>query len=172
MSKSLQETARSVVDLHFRHGEIDDVLFLPLECYEDHRGWLIELFRNDELPSEVRPVMGYVSQTLPGVARGPHEHVEQTDYFGFFGPGDFKLYLWDSRDESATFGHRQVVTVGQSDMQAVIIPPGVVHAYKNISEGPGLVFNAPNCLYAGEGKRHPVDAIRHEDDPDSPYILD
>jgi dTDP-4-dehydrorhamnose 3,5-epimerase len=38
-----------------------------------------------------------------------------------------------------------------------------VHAYRNIGEVPGLVFNAPNRLYAGWKRTEPVDEIRHED---------
>ena len=153
-------------------SQIDGVVFKSLGANCDHRGWLVELFRNDELPEDVRPAMAYVSATLPGVARGPHEHVDQTDYFAFVGPGEFKLYLWDARHDSATFGVRTVVEVGESNPQAVIIPPGVVHAYQNVSSVPGWVFNAPNRLYAGEGKRSPVDEIRHEDRADSRYQLD
>jgi dTDP-4-dehydrorhamnose 3,5-epimerase len=48
----------------------------------------------------------------------------------------------------------------------------VVHAYKNVSQLPGWVFNAPNRLYAGPGRREPVDEIRHEDKMGSPYPLD
>ena len=81
----------------FRDGPIDGVTFRPLAPHKDHRGWLIELYREDELPAEQHPVMAYVSETLPGVARGPHEHVDQTDYFAFLGPGEFLLYLWDAR---------------------------------------------------------------------------
>ena len=62
-------------------------------------------------PFDVFPEMMYVSQTLPGVARGPHEHVEQTDIFIFMGPGTFKVYLWDSRENSETFGEKMVSLV-------------------------------------------------------------
>jgi dTDP-4-dehydrorhamnose 3,5-epimerase len=107
--------------------------------------------------------MTYVSQTLPGVTRGPHEHQDQTDGFAFIGPSDFRLFLWDIRPHSATRGQRTVVVVGASNPMAVWIPPGVVHAYRNIGDVPGLVFNGPNRLYAGWAKREPVDEIRHED---------
>jgi dTDP-4-dehydrorhamnose 3,5-epimerase len=53
----------------------------------------------------------------------------------------------------------------------VVVPAGVVHAYKNIGDVPGMVFNAPNRLFAGEGRKEPVDEIRHESDPDSPFVL-
>ena len=156
----------------FLDRPIEDVHLKPLQRFSDERGWLVELFRNDELAKLFHPQMAYVSQTLPGVARGPHEHVSQADLFGFFGPGDFKLYLWDTRIGSPSYWHRQVVVVGQSNMMSAIIPPGVVHAYKNISAQPGLVFNAPNRLYAGPGKTEPVDEIRHEADANTPFVLD
>lgn len=156
----------------FEPGEIEGVVFKPLKRYVDGRGWLVELFRQDELAQDDRPRMGYISETLPGVARGPHEHADQSDYFAFLGPGDFKLYLWDARRNSPTFGHRQAVVVGESNMQAVLIPPGVVHAYRNVGDRPGWVINCPNRLYAGEGRREPVDEIRHEDVAGSPFVLD
>jgi dTDP-4-dehydrorhamnose 3,5-epimerase len=156
----------------FHSGPIDGVTIRPLKRFDDARGWLIEFFREDELDPAIRPAMGYLSQTLPGVARGPHEHRHQTDYFAFVGPGDFKLYLWDARPDSPTAGHRQTLIAGQSNAQAVIVPPGVVHAYRNVSQVPGLVFNCPNRLYAGRGRQEPVDEIRHEDLAGSPFQLD
>lgn len=143
-----------------------------LKKYGDGRGWLVELYREDELTDALHPVMAYVSQTEPGVARGPHEHVDQTDYFAFIGPGDFELILWDARVGSPTHGLQTRMVCGQSNPCAVTIPPGVVHAYRNISDVPGWVFNAPNRLYAGKGKREPVDEIRHEQDLTSRYKLD
>ena len=157
---------------HFLDGPIEGVICRPLLAHTDQRGWLTELYRDDELSAEHRPAMAYVSETLPGVARGPHEHVDQTDYFAFIGPGEFVVYLWDARPDSPTRGHRMKTPVGQSNRQCVIVPPGVIHAYKNVGSTPGWVFNAPNRLYAGPGKRDPVDEIRHEDQVDSVYRLD
>lgn len=157
---------------HFTDAPIDGAVFRPILSHKDQRGWLAELFREDDLPAEQHPAMAYISETLVGVARGPHEHVDQTDYFAFLGPGEFCLYLWDTRPDSPTRGHRMKTVVGQSNPQCVIVPPGVVHAYKNIGTTSGWVFNAPNRLYAGPGKRDPVDEIRHEDQAESVYRLD
>ncbi len=163
-------TARQPDD--FFDGPINGVVFRPLSQHVDRRGWLTELFRDDELAPEHHPTMAYVSETLPGVARGPHEHVDQTDYFAFLGPGEFILYLWDARPNSPTHGHCMRVAVGESNKQCVVVPPGVVHAYKNVGPSSGWVFNAPNRLYAGPGKREPVDEIRHEDKAESAYRLE
>ncbi len=156
----------------FAEGLIDGAVGRPLQRFEDHRGWLIELYREDELPPANHPVMGYVSQTLAGVTRGPHEHRDQSDCLAFVGPGDFKLYLWDTRSASVTLNHKQTLMAGESDRQVVTVPSGVVHAYKNISDVPGLVFNFPNRLYAGEGRQQEVDEIRHEDSASCIFGLD
>ncbi|MGD0518030.1 MAG: dTDP-4-dehydrorhamnose 3,5-epimerase family protein [Thermoguttaceae bacterium] len=164
--------SQRIETLVFTHGPIQGVVFKPVQLYSDRRGWLAEIYRQDELPSEIHPVMAYISETLPGVARGPHEHAAQTDYFVFLGPSDFTLYLWDIRAGSPTRGNRTRVIVGESNKQVVIVPPGVVHAYKNTGSVPGWVFNEPNKLYAGAARQEEVDEIRHENIPDTPFVLD
>lgn len=158
--------------IQFTDGIIADVTIREIKRFTDSRGWLAEIFRHDELPAEVHPKMCYVSETLPGIARGPHEHVEQTDLFAFLGPGNLKLYLWDTRKDSPTYGVKWSKIVGEEGACVVLVPPGVVHAYKCVSGKPALVFNAPNQLYAGEGKKERVDEIRHEKAADSVFVLD
>ncbi|MGA9117257.1 MAG: dTDP-4-dehydrorhamnose 3,5-epimerase family protein [Bacteroidota bacterium] len=156
----------------FKKGTIQGVLVRPLPKYLDDRGWLTEVFRSDELEERFLPAMGYISVTEPGIARGPHEHVEQADHFCFLGPSNFKVYLWDNRKDSSTYLTRQVIYAGEDAPRAVIIPPGVVHAYRNIGGRPGMVVNNPNRLYGGKGKKEPVDEVRHEDDPATMFRLD
>lgn len=157
----------------FTDGEIQGVIRRPLKKHADERGWLSELFREDELQSEaLTPAMCYISHTRPGASRGPHEHIQQTDYFCFIGPSNFKLFLWDNRKDSATYCKRMVLQVGEENPAMVIVPEGVVHAYKNIGSIDGAVINFPNRLFMGEGKKSPVDEIRHEDDKNSPFKLD
>lgn len=158
--------------MDFRPGVIEGVIWRPLQKYRDARGWLCELFRQDELPAELCPAMAYLSATEPGVARGPHEHEQQTDYFCFLGPSNFKVFLWDNRPHSSTHGIAETRVVGLDCPMMLIIPPGVVHAYRNIGTDVGVVFNAPNRLYKGQGRQEPVDEIRHEDDPQSPFQLE
>ena len=158
--------------MQFQHGSIDGVLWIPLRKFHDARGWLCELYRNDELRPEQMPAMCYLSVTEVGAARGPHEHVAQTDYFCFLGPSNFKIYLWDMRPQSPTFRIRQTEVVGADKPMALIVPPGVVHAYKNVGNVPGLVVNCPNRLYQGQGRKEPVDEIRHEERADSIYVMD
>ena len=99
----------------FHPGEIKDVVVRDLRKFTDQRGWLTELFRSDELTGEFLPAMSYISSTKPGVARGPHEHVDQADLFCFLGPSNFKLRMWDNRPSSPTFRNVMTLIVGQDD---------------------------------------------------------
>ena len=149
---------------------IEGVIIKKLEKFADERGWLAEVWRNDELKYE--PAMGYVSLTKPGVARGPHEHKFQSDFFVFAGPGVFKLYLWDNRKESKTFGQKEILEVGENNPVAVLVPPGVVHGYKCVSTEPAYSINLADKFYKGRGKKEEVDEIRWEKDPASPFKID
>ena len=154
-------------------GHIEGVIIKELTRHHDPRGYLCETYRLDELPPAVKPVMSYVSFTRPGIARGPHEHREQTDIFAFIGPGTFLLRLWDNRQASATAGHFMEITAGKDNPLTVIIPPGVVHGYINVSsDEQGMVLNFPDRLYRGWGKKDDVDEIRHEDEINSPFTME
>ena len=140
-----------------------------LKRFTDDRGWLVELFRDDELPEGFDPTMGYISVTHSGVARGPHEHEHQTDGFVFLS-GVFRLFLWENRPGKEPKSLR--MDLGEGDPVFVTVPPGVVHAYKNVGDSDAFVLNFPDRLYAGKNKAEPVDEIRHEDDPDTRFRMD
>jgi dTDP-4-dehydrorhamnose 3,5-epimerase len=146
---------------------VEGLVIKELAVYTDARGWLTEIIRDDE--TDYRAAMSYVSMTKPGVARGPHEHREQTDLFCFL--GRFRLCAWDNRKASATYGEKIVYEGGDTPFIA-IVPPGIVHAYRNIGDTAGLVLNLPDRLYRGRGRSGPVDEIRYEDDPGSPFRID
>jgi dTDP-4-dehydrorhamnose 3,5-epimerase len=158
--------------LDFKKGPIEGAVITPVRKFVDERGWLAETFRHDEMDKQYYPVMSYTSLTLAGIQRGPHEHVDQSDLFVFLGPGNFKMWLWDNRKDSPTYLNKMVFFGGGDNPLRVLVPPGVVHAYRNVSTEPAIVHNYPNQLFMGEGKRQPIDEIRHEDDPHTPFQCD
>lgn len=166
------QSQRASLAEDFKRGKIRDVVVYDLVKYVDERGWLAELFREDELGAEFHPAMAYISFTLPGFTRGPHEHTEQADLFCFIGPSNFKLRMWDNRTEAESYQRVMTLYVGADNPRGVVIPKGIVHAYRNIGHEPGMVINCPNRLYMGEGKREAVDEIRHEDDPETIFRMD
>lgn len=141
-------------------SDIPGVITRPLKRNADSRGWLTELFRSDELPQGFEPTMGYVSLTYSGVARGPHEHRAQSDGFAFIS-GRFEITLWENRPGRDRI--KEVIIAGEENPLFLIVPPGVVHGYRNTGTTDALVFNFPDRLYAGQRKSEPVDEIRHEE---------
>lgn len=159
-------------DEPFHAGSIHGVQVRLLKKHQDSRGWLSEIFRADELSAGLVPVMSYVSETQQGATRGPHEHRSQTDYFCFLGPSIFRLVLWDNRPGSPTYRCRQELVAGEDNPCVVIVPEGVVHAYRNVGNKPGWVINCPNKLYAGKSRKESVDEIRHEDEPNTAFRME
>lgn len=149
---------------------IKDVIITELKKYNDERGWLSEIFRRDE--TSLKPEMGYVSVTKSGVARGPHEHKDQSDFFIFLGPGKFRLYLWENRSGNENYRQMETYEVGDGNPVSVIVPLGVVHGYKCISDVSGMVINLPDKLYKGEEKKEEVDEIRWEGFENSPFVIE
>jgi dTDP-4-dehydrorhamnose 3,5-epimerase len=151
--------------MDFMEGTIEGVVVFTLSRHTDARGYLMETFRLDMLPASLHPVMGYLSVTEPGIMRGPHEHSRQTDIFTFTGPGTFRICLWDNRTGSPTYRRKMTIRGGEENPITIVAPPGVVHGYQNVSMNTkGFVLNYPDQLYAGWGRREPVDEIRHEID--------
>ncbi len=148
---------------------IEGVMIKNLQKNEDERGWLAEIWRSDE--TDFRPTMTYVSVTKPGAIRGPHEHTKQSDCFVFLGPGTFELYLWDRREGSATKGVFFKMEAGENNPMMIIVPPGVVHGYKNIFDQDAFCINLPDKLYKGEGKKEESDEVRWETDVNSSYKI-
>ncbi|MEE8329169.1 MAG: dTDP-4-dehydrorhamnose 3,5-epimerase family protein [Thermodesulfovibrionia bacterium] len=138
-----------------------------LSVYKDNRGWLGEIIRADE--TNLKPLMAYLSMTNPGAVRGPHEHREQTDLFCLI--GNFRLYFWDNRKNSPTYRENKTLEISD-DPTVAVIPPGIVHAYKNIGSSDGFVINLPDRLYRGWGKADAVDEIRYENDLSSPFRIE
>src|SRR3989344_2596712 len=101
---------------------IEGVITKKITISKDKRGWLPEFWRSDEMKKFVR---------------GPHEHVYQSDCFVFVGPGSFHLHLWDARTATHRHGPSQtakqyeILRVGEKNPTLVIVPPGVVHGYKD-----------------------------------------
>jgi len=151
---------------------LENVIIKHLGKKEDSRGWLAEIFRIDEISKLIIPEMGYLSITLPGISRGPHEHLEQTDYFCFPGISKFKISLWDNNVKSKTYGQNYIFETIERTPSIVVIPPKVVHAYKNIGPVEGIVINLPNKLYAGKNKKQQVDEVRYENLNNSKFKLE
>jgi len=68
-----------------------------------------------------------------------HWHKKQDDLW-FIASGQAAIVLYDQRQDSPTHGETQVVYAGTDDYKLVLIPIGVIHGYKVLSDEPCLLF--------------------------------
>jgi dTDP-4-dehydrorhamnose 3,5-epimerase len=146
---------------------IDGVWIKPLSVIPDERGRLMEILRSDD---EGFRKFGqvYVSTTYPGVVKAWHLHKVQDDNFCCV-KGMVKLVLFDGRDESPTKGTVMEYFIGEHNPVLVLVPPGVHHGWKCISERESIVINIPSEPY----NRESPDEYREPwDSPTIPYSWD
>ena len=149
--------------------QIDGVIIKKLKKKCDKRGWLAEIYRKDF--DNIKIVMSYISYTKFNVARGPHEHKKQKDFFVFIGPGNFEISLWDNRKKSKTYRNKIKIIAGEKKEISVLIPPGVIHGYKSISKKGSFCINLPDKLYSGNKKKGKIDEIRYEENKKSEFKI-
>jgi len=143
---------------------IDGVLVKQLKVNADERGYLVELLRSDD-PIFQRFGQAYVSLNYPGVVRAWHYHKLQTDFLTCV-RGMVKAVMYDDRVGSPTRGTVEEYFIGEHNRILVAIPPGVLHGYKTISDGPSLLVNFPTEPY---NRAQPDEYRLPWDSPDVPY---
>ncbi len=105
----------------------------------------MEILRSDD---EVFQKFGqvYITTNYPGVVKAWHYHRVQTDNVCCL-KGMIKVALFDARESSETRGEIDEFFIGEQNPMLVVIPPGVYHGWKCISEGASIVLNAPTERY-------------------------
>ena len=124
---------------------IDGVQTKLMRVMPDERGFLMEILRSDD-PLFKNFGQLYLTAAYPGVVKGWHYHERQTDFFVCI-QGMMKLVLYDNREDSPTKGQVNQLFLGELNRQLVVIPPGIWHGFKCISDEIALVVNAPDKVY-------------------------
>ncbi|MBN1355017.1 dTDP-4-dehydrorhamnose 3,5-epimerase family protein [bacterium] len=143
---------------------IDGVGVKHLKVIPDERGYLMEMFRSD-WPEFHRFGQAYITAVYPGVVKGWHYHKNQTDNF-ICVSGMAKVVLFDGREKSPTKGEINEFFIGTLNPQLIVIPPGVLHGFKGISQDISLIVNIPTQLYRYE---QPDEYRLPAHTPDVPY---
>lgn len=105
----------------------------PLKRIADSRGVFFEAFRASWLGNDRRWVQWNFSRSVNGVVRGLHFHRRQSDYW-LVTEGRLLAALVDVRKQSATFREALCVELDAAQPQALIIPPGVLHGYRALTD--------------------------------------
>ncbi|PIE33521.1 dTDP-4-dehydrorhamnose 3,5-epimerase [candidate division KSB3 bacterium] len=124
---------------------IEGVKVKNLRVIPDERGRLMEILRTDD---DMFASFGqvYMTTAYPGVVKGWHYHKKQTDNMAVV-RGMMKLVLYDSREESPTYGVVNEFFFGEHQPLLIQIPPFVFHGFKAVSECEAIVINIPTEPY-------------------------
>lgn len=146
---------------------IEGVRTKDLKVIPDERGRLMEMLRSDD-DLFIKFGQLYLTTAYPGVVKAWHYHKRQVDHFVVV-KGMFKVVLWDTREDSSTYGYVNEFFMGEHNPILLQIPNLVYHGFKCIGESEGLVVNCPSEVYDYENPdeyRYPYDG------PDAPYNWD
>lgn len=112
---------------------ITGVRLAPLKRIEDPRGVFFEAFRASWLGNDRPWIQWNFSRSVGGVVRGLHFHRRQSDYW-LVTEGRLLAALVDVRRQSPTFRTALCVELDSAKPQALVIPPGVLHGYRALTD--------------------------------------
>ncbi len=146
---------------------IEGVVVKQLKVIPDERGYLMEIFRDDD-PFFRKFGQAYMTVVYPGVVKGWHYHKVQDDHFCVV-KGMSKVVLYDLRDSSKTKGEVNEFFMGEKNPTLLLIPHGVLHGMKGVGVEPALLLNIPTEHY---DYKEPDEYRVHPHDNDIPYDWD
>ena len=146
---------------------IEGVVVKQLKVIPDERGYLMEIFRDDD-PFFRKFGQAYMTVVYPGVVKGWHYHKVQDDHFCVV-KGMSKVVLYDLRDSSKTKGEVNEFFMGEKNPMLLLIPHGVLHGMKGVGVEPALLLNIPTEHY---DYKEPDEYRVHPHDNDIPYDWD
>lgn len=128
---------------------IDGVKVQPYALYPDDRGYFLEVARlGHGLAGHFPAGSTQVSAALsyPGTIKAFHIHRRQTDFW-VPAQGLFQVGLVDLRPGSRTYGKRNTLYVGNLRPWQLLIPPGVGHGYKVVSQEAAMLVYVTDQFY-------------------------
>ena len=126
---------------------IDGVLLRPATTQADGRGDVVELLSEGwgEVGGDHMPY-AYAATIQPGVIKGWVCHLLQADRITHL-IGRIRWVLYDGREDSATAGVIQHVTLTERNRHLIVVPAGVWHAAQNVGTQEAMFVNLPTRAY-------------------------
>jgi dTDP-4-dehydrorhamnose 3,5-epimerase len=136
---------------------IDQIRVIPLQKFEDERGWLLELRRESRMPKATKQTN--VSFSRKGVIRGLHYHERGQDDLFVCLQGMARVVVLD-RESGETF----TMDIGDDNPVALYIPGYLAHGFEALSD---LLF----CYHVTE-EYDPNDPDENEVPWNDPRVVD
>lgn len=146
--------------MRFETTELERVLLIKPEVFEDHRGEYVEIY-NEELYKkngvDVRFVQDDISVSLVGVLRGIHSDKESWKLVGCL-LGRFYLVIVNCNVQSPSFGKWQSFTLSDTNRYQVLVPPN--HGVAHLALTDKIIFHYKQTSYYNRDNQV---TYRHDD---------
>lgn len=140
---------------------IQGVLLTPKKVVGDDRGQVMHVLRSDD-PNFIAFGEAYISEIFARVTKGWKLHTLSTSNM-VVPVGEVRFVMYDTREESPTFGKFDDVTIGDKNYQLLTIPPHVVYAWRNVRDTTAVVLNCATELWSpNESSNLPLETYPFE----------
>lgn len=139
---------------------IEGVIITPRVTHVDDRGTLCEIHTPNSAPLDMPLVYVYQFTIRPGKIKGWHVHHLHHDRI-FISQGQVKVVLYDSRQDSPTFGMVNEIYRSELDRNLMVIPAFVFHAHQNVGHTDALFISMPTRAYQHDDPdvfRYPINS--------------
>ena len=110
-----------------------------LEVHVDQRGWLVELFKANQLEKPVKQL--HIASIKPGHVRANHYHSKRIEWF-FIVAGSAQLCLQDIKTKK-----KVCFKLSPKEPKVITIFPYVAHIVKNLGKETVYLVSAQSDLY-------------------------
>ncbi len=165
--------------MNYRQLSIPDMILMEPEVFGDHRGFFMEIFREDEFRKNVAPVcfvQDNHSKSSKGILRGLHYQIKQPQgkLVRVISGAVFDVAV-DLRKSSPFFGQWAGITLTADNKKILWIPAGFAHGFYVLSTEAEFVYKCTD-YYSPEHERtllwnDPAIAVEWPIPQESPPIL-
>jgi len=106
----------------------EGVILSNLQSHADDRGLFTEVYRESWVEDKFKAIQWSVLNSNKGSLRGMRVHLKHYDYMTTI-KGNILCGLHDLRAASQTFQQSVFVEMDGSNLQTLVIPPGVAHGF-------------------------------------------
>lgn len=115
-------------------SSIAGVYHVRPRIFGDDRGFFVETFRREWIPSGCREmIQANRADRKAGALVGLHYHLHQSDYW-YVPFGTARVVLHDLREGGPTAGATECFDLGGDTHPGVYIPPGVAHGFASLTD--------------------------------------
>jgi dTDP-4-dehydrorhamnose 3,5-epimerase len=116
--------------------QLEGVLLIKLEAFEDHRGWYLETYNEQKyrrLGIDVKFIQDDISVSSRHVLRGIHGDFETWKLISCL-QGQFYLVVLNGKPDSPDFGRWQSFVLSEHNRHQVLVPPGYGNGHLVLSD--------------------------------------